>query len=161
MGEQHHILPFTMFEALPSRFLELKKEIASTYPNFAESSAESWNDILEELKTTHTDIAKAGPDVTFIQPWLILSRSYWKWFQYIPQVNFADLNKLNKQDIEKIKRRGCIVIRNVVEDAEAIHWRKSLEEFVKANPDVEGQSSPASAQLSSEVLHASIESFSI
>lgn len=57
-----------MFEALPSRFLELKKEIASTYPNFAESSAESWNDILEELKTTHTDIAKAGPDVTFIQP---------------------------------------------------------------------------------------------
>lgn len=58
--------------------------------------------------------------------------------QYIPQVNFADLNKLTEQDIEKIKRRGSVVIRDVVDDAQAIQWRKSLEEFVKANPDVEG-----------------------
>jgi hypothetical protein len=56
-----------MPDALPPRFIELKKEIASTYPNFAENSAEAWKGILQELKKTHADIVKAGPDVTFLQ----------------------------------------------------------------------------------------------
>lgn len=109
-----------MSEALPPRFLDLKKEIASSYPDFAERATKTWTGILEQLRKVNVDIAKAGSD-------------------YIPQVNFADLNKLTEQDIEKIKRRGSVVIRDVVDDAQAIQWRKSLEEFVKANPDVEGK----------------------
>jgi hypothetical protein len=32
-----------------------------------------------------------------------------------------------------------VVIKDVVPDEEAIKWRKDLQEFVKANPDVEGE----------------------
>jgi hypothetical protein len=52
-----------MSEALPSRFLDLKKEIASTYPDFAESSTEAWNGILEQLKKLHANVTKEGSDV--------------------------------------------------------------------------------------------------
>ena len=31
-----------------------------------------------------------------------------------------------------------MVIRDVVDDADAIAWKKSLDEFVSVNPDVEG-----------------------
>ena len=37
-----------------------------------------------------------------------------------------------------IKRKGCVVIKNVVDDAEAVGWREDLQQFVKANP-VEGR----------------------
>lgn len=38
-----------------------------------------------------------------------------------------------------IKRKGSIVIKNVVDDEEAKSWKASLEEFVKENPDVRGE----------------------
>ena len=31
-----------------------------------------------------------------------------------------------------------MVIRDVVDDADAVAWKKSLDEFVSVNPDVEG-----------------------
>lgn len=54
--------------------------------------------------------------------------------QIIPQVNFADLHKLSEADIANIRRRGSLVIRDVVEDQEAVLWRSDLREYVKANP---------------------------
>jgi len=62
-GEQHCVISFAMSETLPSQFLDLKKEIASTYLGFAESSSEAWNGILEQLKKVHVDIAKASSDL--------------------------------------------------------------------------------------------------
>ena len=41
--------------------------------------------------------------------------------------------------MDEIKRKGCIVIKNVVDDAEAAEWREDLQAYVKANP-VDGQS---------------------
>jgi len=58
--------------------------------------------------------------------------------QYIPQVKFADLNNLGEDEVKIIRQRGCLVIRDVVDDDKAISWRKGLEEFVKANPNIEG-----------------------
>jgi hypothetical protein len=31
-----------------------------------------------------------------------------------------------------------VVIKNVVDDAQAIEWKKNLQDFIEANPDVEG-----------------------
>ena len=57
--------------------------------------------------------------------------------QYIPQISFNDLNSLSQDEIEKIKRRGSVLIRDVVDDAQALQWKDELKEFVKVN-DVEG-----------------------
>ncbi|KAF8071601.1 hypothetical protein FPV67DRAFT_1622090 [Lyophyllum atratum] len=108
-----------MAAPLPPRFADLKQEIAASYPDFKDRVTQAWGEIIAELKNVNADIAKTGPD-------------------YIAQVNFADLDKLSAEEIEKIKRRGSVVIRDVVPDAEAIRWKALLDEFVKANPDVEG-----------------------
>jgi hypothetical protein len=58
--------------------------------------------------------------------------------QIVPQVKFADLDKLTDADLANIKRKGCVVIRDVVDDAEAAGWKTSLAEFAKANPEAPG-----------------------
>ncbi|KAF8886069.1 hypothetical protein CPB84DRAFT_1750031 [Gymnopilus junonius] len=46
---------------------------------------------------------------------------------YIPQVNFADLHNLTSEDIDKIKKRGAVVIKDVVPDEEAVKWKEASE----------------------------------
>jgi hypothetical protein len=60
--------------------------------------------------------------------------------QYIPQINFSSLDSLSQDEIEKIKRRGSVLIRDVVDDAQAVEWKNELKEFVKVNDErgVEG-----------------------
>ena len=36
--------------------------------------------------------------------------------------------------MNKIRQRGVVVVRDIVDDEQAIGWRKTLEEFVKVNP---------------------------
>jgi len=50
--------------------------------------------------------------------------------------------------LKKIKQKGVIVIRDIVEDEEAISWRKALEKFVKVNPNVEGKRLQTLARIS-------------
>ena len=52
----------------------------------------------------------------------------------MPQVDFTDLDKLSGAEIDNIRRRGCLVIRNVVDDNEALSWRDDMREYVKVNP---------------------------
>ena len=60
--------------------------------------------------------------------------------QYIPQISFNSLDSLSQDEIEKIKRCGSVVIRDVVDDAQAVEWKDELKEFVKVNEErgVEG-----------------------
>ena len=60
--------------------------------------------------------------------------------QYIPQISFDSLDSLSQNEIEKIKRRGSVLIRDVVDDAQAAQWKDELKEFVKVNDErgVEG-----------------------
>ncbi|KAJ7919248.1 hypothetical protein B0H13DRAFT_2230932 [Mycena leptocephala] len=104
---------------LPPRFAVIKHAIASTYPNFEQHLTKAWNEVLLELDKVTKIIAKEGTT-------------------YIPQVSFADLNKLSEAQIADIKRKGTVVIRDVVDDDQARAWKTSLEEFVKANPHAEG-----------------------
>ncbi|KAG6914833.1 hypothetical protein DXG01_015054 [Tephrocybe rancida] len=104
---------------LPPRFADLKREIAASYPKFQERATKAWGEIIAELKVVNAEIAEAGPE-------------------YIPQISFEDLNKLSDDEMAKIKRRGSVVIRDVVSDAEALRWKEQLREISKANPDVIG-----------------------
>ncbi|KAH8091346.1 DUF1479-domain-containing protein [Cristinia sonorae] len=102
----------------PPRFVEIKQKIAGLYPDFQERVTKAWNEVLEELDQATTEIATQGSNI-------------------VPQVEFAQLGKLSAEEVENIRRKGCVVIRNVVDDSEAEGWRRELQDFVRANP-VEG-----------------------
>lgn len=53
---------------LPPRFVELKEEIASSYPNFQERVPTAWADLLRELKTATDDIAAQQTEVCELIP---------------------------------------------------------------------------------------------
>ncbi|KAJ7352284.1 hypothetical protein DFH08DRAFT_858448 [Mycena albidolilacea] len=104
---------------LPPRFTDIKRAIAATNPNFEQDLSKAWNEVLAELDKVTKAIAKGGST-------------------YIPQVSFADLDKLSEAQIADIKRKGTVVIKDVVDDEQARAWKTSLEEFVKANPQSDG-----------------------
>ncbi|KAJ3490842.1 hypothetical protein NLI96_g1126 [Meripilus lineatus] len=107
-----------LFGPCPPRFTEIKKDIANSYPDFQERITQAWNDLLDELNRTTKEIANQGS-------------------QAVPEVEFNELGKLSEKEIDTIQRKGCVVIRNVVDDDEASGWRKDLKEYVSSNP-VEG-----------------------
>ena len=39
-----------------------------------------------------------------------------------------------------LRRRGCVLIRNVVPDEEALSWEQQLREYIRDNPGVAGAS---------------------
>ncbi|KAG8904712.1 hypothetical protein FRB99_001298 [Tulasnella sp. 403] len=98
------------------RFTALKKAIADPHKD---AIVASWKEILDELAVRTKVYAETGPEI-------------------IPQVDFSELSSLSKEQIDRIKRIGSVVIRNVVDDTEARGYKEALEEYVKANPGVEG-----------------------
>jgi hypothetical protein len=48
------------------------------------------------------------------------------------------MDSLPDTTIVDIKKKGCVVIRNVVPDEQALQWKGRLENFVKENPGIEG-----------------------
>jgi hypothetical protein len=51
---------------LPERFVGLKREIASSYPNFQERVTSAWVDVLEQLEERTNSIIKGGPSVSYL-----------------------------------------------------------------------------------------------
>lgn len=54
------------FGPLPPRFIELKKEIAASYPDFEQRATAAWADLLKELQAATEDIGTKGTDVRAI-----------------------------------------------------------------------------------------------
>lgn len=73
--------------------------------------------------------------------------------QIVPEVGFAELGSLSEQRVDEIKRKGCVVIRDVVDDAEAKEWQAWLREYVSKNPDIEG-TAIGSFQLSEQCTNS-------
>ena len=53
-------------------------------------------------------------------------------------MNFSELGSLSPERVEEIKRKGSVVIRDVVDDAEAKEWQAWLRDYVTKNTDIEG-----------------------
>jgi hypothetical protein len=82
--------------------------------------------------------------------------------QIIPEVTCADIKSGQaKQKVAEVKKRGCIVVRNVVPESkvstsnqikpstvthelmkdggtQALEWLDSIKAYIKANPQVKG-----------------------
>lgn len=61
-----------------------------------------------------------------------------KSLQYIPQVDFSELQTLSPEKIAEIKKCGCLIIRNVVDDDDALRWKEDVKKYVEANPSIPG-----------------------
>ncbi|KAL5532885.1 hypothetical protein ACEPAF_4659 [Sanghuangporus sanghuang] len=103
--------------SLPARFADLKRSIVPDEESKARVEA-AWNDLLGELLTVVGEIKTNSSSI-------------------IPQVEFSELQNLTLEQIDLIKRRGTVLIKNVVDDYQAISWREEPKKYVKTNP-VEG-----------------------
>ncbi|KAJ4202251.1 hypothetical protein NW767_006210 [Fusarium falciforme] len=99
-------------EPLPDRFRELKCELVR---GREKEIVASWDRLLRQLKRENEIIAKKGPSV-------------------IPQVEFSDFEKDVDVLKEEIRKRGAVVIKGVIPEAEARAYKDEIEEYVKKNP---------------------------
>jgi len=52
----------------------------------------------------------------------------------IPEINFKDLNgKTDPALIADIKKKGCLVVRDVFNDEQISEWNKDIEEYIDQN----------------------------
>ncbi|EJD02244.1 DUF1479-domain-containing protein [Fomitiporia mediterranea MF3/22] len=105
-------------QTLPLRFADLKREILPQDEPSKAHFVAAWNDVLAALRTATEEIKSHGSSI-------------------ISQVEFSELQNLKPKEIEAIKRRGTVLIKNVIDDDQVVLWREELESFVKINP-VEG-----------------------
>ncbi len=52
----------------------------------------------------------------------------------MPEIKFDELGSLSNELVADIRRKGCLVIRDVVDDEEARTWQAWLREYVSKNP---------------------------
>lgn len=63
----------------------------------------------------------------------------------MPQVEYAELESLPAEKVAEVKRKGCVVIRNVVPDEEVLKWKADLRKIIEDNPQLEGMRTAAIA----------------
>jgi hypothetical protein len=76
--------------------IQVKQDIANSYPDFEKRVTQAWGEVLSQLGVVTDKIAADGPD-------------------YLPQVSFSDLAGLKPEQIDVIKRKGSVIIRDVVD----------------------------------------------
>ncbi|KGQ03000.1 Uncharacterized protein ybiU [Beauveria bassiana D1-5] len=99
-------------DPLPDRFRQLKCDLVR---GREKQITESWNRLLRDLKRENETIAQKGSDV-------------------VPQIEFANLESGVRGLEDEIKKRGVVVVRGVVPEAEARAYKEEVEEYVKRNP---------------------------
>lgn len=106
---------------LPPRFSDLKREIIGVH---GDAILASWMRLLKHLgEQTIPGVEELGP-------------------QSVPEVDFATIveNKGDLPDEKRIllERCGTIVIRGLFSEEQALSWKQSVRDYVKANPATRG-----------------------
>src|SRR5919109_1168539 len=55
----------------------------------------------------------------------------------VPQIEFGTLDRVTDTQKNHIRRRGCVVIRNVFDDARVDAWTSGLSEYLESNDYLE------------------------
>jgi hypothetical protein len=103
-------------DPLPDRFRQLKCDLVHGRET---AITESWVRLLRDLRKENEIIASKGSDV-------------------IPQVDFKNLEGGIADMKGEITKRGAVVVRDVVPEAEARAFKEEIEEYVKKNPWTRG-----------------------
>ncbi|KAH7327693.1 hypothetical protein B0J17DRAFT_620383 [Rhizoctonia solani] len=105
-------------EALPPRFSQLKKDLLPT-TEARDRLVTSWIDLLGALREGVAELQAKGNEA-------------------IPEVSYAEIERGGKSWQDEVRKRGSVVVRDVVEDVEALGWKQQVREYVKENPQVKG-----------------------
>ncbi|CAL8144552.1 unnamed protein product [Orchesella dallaii] len=101
-------------ESILERYPPLKQELLNAN-NLKEKLIDSWTRLTKEIENETEEIKRLGPNV-------------------IPQVEFSEIAKNGgtfPQDVAKeVKKRGMVVIRNVVSEQEALQYKKDVKEYI-------------------------------
>ncbi|QRV89101.1 hypothetical protein RhiJN_17119 [Ceratobasidium sp. AG-Ba] len=103
---------------LPPRFSDLKKTLVPTL-EARDRLVAGWIDLLNDLREGVTELQSRGNQV-------------------IPEVSFAELERGNTSWHDEVRKRGSVVVRDVIEDSEALGWKQQVRDYVKSNPQVKG-----------------------
>jgi len=53
--------------------------------------------------------------------------------QPVPDLDFNQLDQVTEKQKQKIRQRGCLVIRNVFEEQRVVDWNRQLDEYLTSN----------------------------
>lgn len=108
----------TKREPLPDRFRQLKCDLVR---GREKEVVAGWGRLLRQLRSENDVIASKGPSV-------------------IPQVEFSDFEKGVAGGLkEEIRKRGAVVVKGVIPEAEARAYKDEIEEYVEKNPSTRGE----------------------
>lgn len=104
-------------EPLPERFHKLKQSLIAGHED---AVIASWERLLAALRRENAIVAAKGPAV-------------------LPEVSFRHLREDLRRQRDEIHRRGAVVIRGVVDEAEARAYKAEVEAYVAKNPQTKGE----------------------
>lgn len=103
---------------LPSRFAALKRELISGKEN---AILAGWNRLLERLSIEKLQNLDAS---------------------IIPEVNFSEITANNgsipKDIAQRLRESGTVIIRGLVDEAQALKWKDQIRDYVNENPQTKG-----------------------
>ncbi|CAE7091567.1 unnamed protein product [Rhizoctonia solani] len=105
-------------QALPPRFSQLKRDLLPT-TEARDRLVAGWIDLLDALREGVAELQTKGNEV-------------------IPEVSYAEVERGSKSWQDEVRKRGSVVVRDVVDDAEVLGWKQQVLEYVKENPQVKG-----------------------
>lgn len=117
-------------DPLPDRFRELKCELVRGREQEIKTS---WVRLLRALRKENEIIAQKGSNV-------------------IPQIQYCDLENGIASLKDEILKRGAVVVRGVVPEAEARAYKQEVEEYVQKNPWTRGLSNTSPLIVVLELL---------
>jgi len=142
----------------PERFIELKKSVIGDEAKVTRA----WADLLGALKDATAEYERKGPSMipivefdqletlgTFTFPQARNERFCATFRSNRSTTSHSDLidtsivhsdESTDSETTNLLRRRGCVLIRNVVPDEEALSWKQQLRQYVTENPDVVGTS---------------------
>ncbi|KAL1297666.1 hypothetical protein AAFC00_006219 [Neodothiora populina] len=100
------------FEALEPRFARVKSKLIKGHE---EEVKASWDRLLLRLRDEVETIKHVGSAV-------------------IPQIDYNDIGEPPRNFSEEYRKRGCAIVKGVIEQSEVAQMKSDLREYVRANP---------------------------
>lgn len=99
---------------LPQRYLDLKEKLILN----SKGIEKGWDRLLKSFEEETKIIKELGPEV-------------------IPQVLFSKISendgKFPDDLVQEIKKRGCVVVRNVVDSTVALKYKKDIQNYIASH----------------------------
>lgn len=105
---------------LPDRFTRQKQRLIVGHEDRLKAS---WDLLLDQLRKEVKLVKEKGSGI-------------------IPQIDFKDINVSPEEFLKELKKRGVGVVRNVVDEAQALQYKSDVQDYIRANPSTKGKSIP-------------------